>query len=339
VLAEVRASHRARASERSKVRSDTAPRRATQLDDASPPLDTRTCMLAAVSNEPRERFFERMRAWRAVQPWARLDPSALAIRDVAIVGPLQLSLRSRFESRGIRYELRAATERTLEHVSGPDPWASSVRLPDDAAVGQEVSQRLPMADIPMDCGMCSAQGDLSCHRCGGDGSVGSGKQRRQCPTCRGAGRVRCDQCRGSGGVLGTPSAWARLDEHLELRSLGTDALPLDVVFDLSEHPSPGELVHGQEAERLLEVRGDAGYRGQPTLTEELRRAAQSLLEAPGLPQGASVRSQSLEVRRTTVLEASLAGDAKLYAWGDPPRIHPKPAATTLLGKLFFFLAK
>lgn len=292
-----------------------------------------------MSHDPRERFVERMTAWHAVQPWARVAPRALSIASVAAVGPLQISLRTRFESRGIRYELRAASTRTLEHVAGPDPWASPLRLPSDAPVGHEVTQPLSVAEIPMDCGMCSAQGDVSCTRCDGTGSISSGKNRRQCPTCRGAGRVRCGQCEGSGGVLGRPSAWARMDEHEVLRTLGTDALPLDVVFDLSEHPSPGEVMHRQSAEQVHDVRGDAGYRGEPILTEAVRTAAEALLREPGTGVGARIHQQELTVTRTTVLEATLSGGAALYVWGEPPRVHPKLAATTLLGKLFFFLAK
>lgn len=294
-----------------------------------------------MSTELRDRFLERMSAWHAVQPWARVAPQALSITSVAAVGPLQIALRSRFESRGIRYELRAASTRTLEHVAGPDPWATSLRLPSDAPVGHEIAQPLSVAEIPMDCGMCSAQGDVSCARCDGTGSVSSGKNRRQCPTCRGGGRVRCDQCNGSGGVLGKPSAWARMDEHEALRTLGTDALPLDIAFDLTEHPSPGEVLHRQEAEQIHDVRGDAGYRGEPVLTTEVRSAAEALLRDPGIGAGARLHRQTLVVTRTTVLEASLGGggEQKLYAWGDPARVHPKSAATTLLGKLFFFLTK
>ncbi|MBN8616087.1 MAG: hypothetical protein J0L92_36180 [Deltaproteobacteria bacterium] len=293
-----------------------------------------------MSDAPRDRFLASMGAWHAVQPWARVSPRTLSIASVAAVGPLQIALRSRFESRGIRYQLRAAKTRTLEHVAGPDPWATALRLPSDARVGHEVTQALSIDEVPMDCGMCSAQGDLSCTRCGGTGSVGSGKRRDRCPTCRGAGRVRCDQCTGSGGVLGKPSVWARMDEHEALRTLGTDALPLEVVFDLSEHPSPGELLHRQAADQIHDVRGDAGYRGEPILTEDVRTAAEALLRDPGVAVGARVHHQELTVTRTTVLEATLTNGVALYAWGDDPvRVHPKPAATTMLGKLFFFLAR
>jgi hypothetical protein len=206
-------------------------------------------------------------------------------------------------------------------------------------VGHEVTQSLSVSEIPMDCGMCSAQGDLFCALCDGTGNVGSGKNRRRCPTCRGAGRVRCDQCKGSGGVLGKPSVWARMDEHEALRTVGSDALPLDIVFDLSEHPSPGEVIHRQDStEPIADVRGQAGYRDQVVLTDEIRRALEALLGEPGVPAGVAVHQQTLEVRRTVVLEATLEGGAKLYVWGDPTRVHPRTAATTFLGKLLFFLA-
>lgn len=285
--------------------------------------------------DPRESFLERMAQWRAVQPWARVDARGLSLREVKAVGPLQLSLETRYESRGIRYRfVREAATRPDAQAQPPDPWAVELELPRDAPVAREITRSLG-DELLVDCGECGAHGDVACTTCGGDGV----KDDSHCTVCRGKGVTKCRRCRGSGGVFGVPTVWARIDEHTALHTLGTDTLPIEVVLDLSEHPSVGEVVHRQEGdEPILEIRGEAGYRDQPLFDETLRRAIEKLLNEPGVPAGVAVHRQSLEVRRTPVLEATLDDGRTIHLWGDPPRVHPRSAASTLAGKLFSFLA-
>jgi hypothetical protein len=227
----------------------------------------------------------------------------------------------------------------MHDVPGPDPWATTLDVPEHAPVGFETARALAGAEIPLDCGVCSAQGEVRCPRCAGDGHVGSGRNRRRCDRCRGRGQVRCDTCEGSGGVIGSPEVWARIDQHVELRTAGTDALPLDVAFDLVDHPAPGSLLHRQEGERIEELRVPTGYRGEPVLAPDVSRVAETILREHGVATGARIRAQTLELRRTPVLEATLPEGALLHVWGDPPRVHPKDAALTWLGRIFRFLAK
>ncbi len=290
-----------------------------------------------MSLDPRESFLERMAQWRSVQPWARVDPHALAIREVTIVGPLQLRLETRYEARGIRYRVvREAPTRPDEHTEQPDPWAVALDIPLDAAVGHEITMSLGETERLLECAECSTQGDVLCATCVGTGAHSDGGH---CTVCRGKGVTKCRQCRGSGGVFGVPRVWARIDEHAALHTLDTDTLPLEVVLDLSERPSTGEIVHRQDGtEPILEIRGEPGYRDRPLFDDRLRRAIEKLLDEPGVPFGVAVHRQTLEVRRTPVLQATLTSGRTLYVWGDPPRVHPRSEATTLAGKLFFFLA-
>lgn len=179
-------------------------------------------------------------------------------------------------------------------------------------------------------------GDVVCATCGG---TSTHEDDGHCTVCRGTGVTKCRQCRGSGGVFGVPMVWARIDTHTALHTLDTETLPLEVVLDLSEHPSTGEIVHRQDGrEPIVEVRAETGYRDKPVFDEGPRRAIEKLLDEPGVPMGVAVHRQTLEVRRTPVLEATLASGRTLHVWGDPPRVHPRSAASTLAGKLFAFLA-
>jgi len=227
----------------------------------------------------------------------------------------------------------------MASVPGPDPWATELHMPPDAPVGHEDASMLRGADIPLDCAVCSAQGERTCERCGGDGSVGSGRNRRRCEVCEGRGQVTCTTCGGSGGMIGSPIVWGRIDTHEEIRTTGTDTLPLEVAFDLVERAAPGELLHRQEGELLTDVRLEGGYRGGSTLPPEVARTTEALLREPSVGTGARIRGQVLELRRTTVLEVRLEGGEAVYVWGEPPKVFPRGPLTTLLGHIFPFLAR
>ncbi|MBN8611514.1 MAG: hypothetical protein J0L92_13055 [Deltaproteobacteria bacterium] len=195
--------------------------------------------------DARQAFLERMAQWRAVQPWARVDARGLALRDVKVVGPLQLSLETRYEARGFRYRfVREAPTRPDEHAAQPDPWAVALDVPDYAKVGHAITKSLGDAELLLDCDECGAHGDVACTTCG---RTGTENDQGHCTVCRGTGVTKCRQCRGSGGVFGVPMVWARIDTHTALHTLDTETLPLEVVLDLSEHPSTRDLSRGGRA--------------------------------------------------------------------------------------------
>jgi hypothetical protein len=296
-------------------------------------------MTSVRESSHRERALSALIAWHRERAWARTDPRKLAITSVELAGPLQVVLRSVFESRGVRYELMPAVERTREAVSGPDPWAQSLAQPIDAAVGHELQVALTGAFVPMDCSTCSASGELRCLRCDGNGRIQSGRSSYVCPECLGAGNVRCSTCRGSGGLVGAPTAWSRIDAHEEMRTAGADALPLEVALDLAETPVTGEVIFRREGERIADAQESAGYRDGAAIPPELAETVRSILAGSGVPEGTKLRRQALEVRRAPVFEVTLERGATVYVWGTPAKVFPIAPVSTLLGRLMPFLAR
>jgi hypothetical protein len=263
--------------------------------------------------------------------WVARMPShraARAVRDVAWVGPMQILLRTTFEERGVRYRLAPAPRRD-EPDPPPDPWAVGLRHAEGAAVGDTVQQTSEDAAVHIDCAVCFATGDADCTPCDGDGKIGD----RTCGKCDGRGRHVCDACRGSGGVSGEPTFWSRLGLHEEVRSVGGRDLPVDVAADLAVSPQPGEVVHRQEGERLHDLVLVGGYRDAAREHEPLVDACRRLCADPGIPRGARVLGQVLEVRRVPVAWARLEGDAEVWCWGDPPRVWPVDVLASLWGRV------
>jgi hypothetical protein len=286
----------------------------------------------------REQALSALTAWHREKTWARVDPQKLEIASVERTGPLQVVLRSVFESRGVRYSLAPAQHRTAENVAGPDPWAASLHQPMNAAVGHELVEALDGL-VPMDCALCSACGETRCIPCDGMGRIQHGRRSHTCTHCGGRGQVRCDTCRGSGGLVGAPSAWSRIDAHEEMRTLGTDELPLEVALDLGESPIEGDVVHRLEAERITDARGLGGYREGAGVPGEIAEAVRALAAGSGVPETAKLRWQTLEVRRAPVFEVRLTSGATVHVWGTPPKVSPAAPVATLLGRLLPFLAR
>ncbi|MCA9610374.1 MAG: hypothetical protein KC619_32485, partial [Myxococcales bacterium] len=135
----------------------------------------------------REKALAALARWRGEQPWARVDPGALEIAEVAAVGPTQVRLTSIYEARGVRYELEPAPRRPALREDGPNPWNVSLEHPPDLPVGNEVRTALRGVTVHMDCGMCSGSGDLVCSQCDGSGRIQRGRSSYTCPSCHGRG--------------------------------------------------------------------------------------------------------------------------------------------------------
>lgn len=273
----------------------------------------------------RERALELLSRHAAERAWARRSPASLRVSDVQVTGPTQVVLRSIYEARGVRYLLQPAARRTLEDVPGPDPWSAPMVQPEGAPVGHELTHTLHGVTVPMDCGMCSATGEQSCPPCQGTGRVQHGNQSHRCSRCNGRGLIVCVTCHGSGGLIGHPTIWSRLEEHEEVRALGTDELPIDVAFDLMDARGEGEVVHRQEGSRVLEMRLEGGYRDAARTADAVARTARALCDAPGVPTGGRIVRQQLEVRRVPVFVVTLEGGRSLWVWGDPPKVSPTRA--------------
>jgi len=280
-----------------------------------------------------------LEAWRAGAPWARLDPRRVGIVSSHAAGPLQVVLRSVYETRGVRYELRPAPSRTLQSAPGPDPW-SSLPLPADAPIGAEVTLRRSMGlTTAFDCARCGAIGESTCHRCGGRGSVSSSGSTSRCPTCNGRGQQKCTLCGGSGGVLGDPSIWARLDSHEEVRwCASAEPLPDEISDALHEAVGEWPVLQRVEARPTLDARDLVGFRSH-VLSPQLLELALALLAHPGIPDGARLHAQILEVRQPEVIAARLASGTQIHVWGDPVRVHPSRPLLSWRGRLLPFLAR
>ena len=145
--------------------------------------------------DEREAALAALRRWRAQRAWARKDPATLTIARVEAAGSVQIVLTSIFEGRGVRYQLLAAPNRPRLNDPGPDAWAYPLEHPPGAPVGHEISNVVQGQRVHMDCGMCSAMGDMSCPTCHGTGQIQQGKNTRTCTRCGGAGRIICEQVR------------------------------------------------------------------------------------------------------------------------------------------------
>lgn len=281
----------------------------------------------------RDAALELLRAWHAVQPWARVDPRHLEVGEVKNVGPVEVLLRSEHEVRGVEYQLVPAARRDLSPPRTPDPWAFPLALPHDATVGASVRAPVEGHPVALDCTGCSGSGELKCHHCDGTGRIQGGRHSYTCPTCGGRMVLRCADCRGSGGMLGTPTVWARIDA-VEARRTADDAtLPTEVVVDLAERRVASELVWRREAVAIDRTMLD------PALGEATLALAVDLLASATPPARAETRRQMLEVRRMAVFEIRRVAGPTLWIWGEPPTVHPKSALASPLGRVLPFLAR
>lgn len=127
---------------------------------------------------------------------------------------------------------------------------------------------------------------------------------------------------------GEPIDGPPLQQHEEVRTLGARGLPVDVAADLALSEHPGDVVHRVEASRIEELVMPAGYRASVHVARDLGDAAAHLCEHHGVPPGARIVRQVLEVRRIGVAHLRLADGAEVWCWGDPPRLHPADALET-----------
>lgn len=273
----------------------------------------------------RERAMQALARWKAARAWARADPSALSVSNVEPVGPVQVALTSVFEARGVRYTLRPAPSRATVDEPGPDPWAVDLTHPPDAPVGHEVGEEVPGVSVHMDCGLCSAMGDMTCPRCDGMGRIQRGKRSEHCYHCGGRGQLQCEQCKGSGGLYGYPRVWSRIEERTVRRVHEADGLPNDVFLALSDDDHGGEPMHEQAGERIVDLVGDGSYRDAARSNDPLRQLVQKLCANPDVPDEARLLRQSLRLSRVAAWEITLEGGERLWVYGEPPRVSP-PAA-------------
>lgn len=272
-------------------------------------------------------------AWHAQQPWARLPPDRLSLASAQNVGPLEVLLWTRFEHRGVAYELQPAPRRDPSKATPPDPWAYPLAQPSDAPVGH--TQKLPLGGhpLPLNCSECSGTGDVRCRHCDGRGQVGHGKRAHACPVCGGRSVVVCDACRSTGTLLGAPTVWSRIGMAEDRRTSDNPDLPNEVAIDLADSKVPSQVIARVDAERV-----DASALGAD-VPAAARTNADALVLAPSIPEGARVLRQTLEVRRMSVYAIRLASGAELHLWGAPPKVHPRSAASSALGRLLPFLAR
>ena len=279
----------------------------------------------------RRAAIERLRVWHAKRRWARVDPYRLEVTNVRTLGPLEITLRTEHEVRGVDYHIGPATPRQLAPPAIPDPWQSALDLPADAPVG--ASARLGGGDpIVLDCTRCSGNGDHRCNTCGGTGTRGGGETGSNvCGTCRGSGQVACSACRRLGGVLATPALWARIDAVEARRVTDEAALPTEVALDLADREMHGHVVWHREGAVL-----DPASLETADLDATCEKLVRDVLSDPGIPAGARIRRQVLVVHRVSVYELQRASGEPLYVWGDPPTVHPRRALATPLGRLLGF---
>jgi len=273
----------------------------------------------------REAALHALERWRAQRSWARADPTKLTIARVEPVGPMQIVLRSVFEARGVKYTLEPAPSRPSLNEPGPDPWGVTLEQPPNPPIGHEVSARVPDVRVHMDCGLCSAMGDMTCTRCDGMGRIKQGKHSQTCPVCGGAGQIQCPQCVGSGGLFGHPTAWSRIEERTVRRVHESSTLPNEVFLALNEGDHGGEMIHEQQGEQIVDLVRQGGYRDAAGSEDPLRQLVQKLCENPDVPAGARLIRQSLRVSRVAAWEIALESGESLWVYGDPPRVSPAGA--------------
>lgn len=279
-----------------------------------------------------EQVLEMLADWRLAKPWARVDPKTLRITSVEPMGPTQIVLRSVLQTRLIRYEFKAA-KRPIFAAQEPDPWATEVTFPMEAEAGAEKRIKLG-AEVHLLCAGCTGEGRVECPECRGSGRAPLVK--RDCYTCDGETRVSCKTCDGGGGVRGLPTVIARLDAHEEIRTLGTEALPIEIVFALGESAAEGTTIHRQEDTQITEVRVmPTGYRDGQSVAPNVLEAAREMVMNPTIPERARVQHQTLELKRTTLFEVRLEDGTLFYVWDSPPKVHPHKPLATWLGKLVF----
>lgn len=281
----------------------------------------------------RELALERLRLWHAERPWARLAPSTIDVGEIRAIGPCEIELATRYEARGIAYDLVPAQQRSLERPQPPDPWAYPLEIGAQPPVGAEARFTPDVPLVGLDCTGCSGAGELKCEHCDGTGRIRAGRHSYPCPRCGGRSVLPCGACRGSGGVIGRPSVWARIGEARARRTTDDPSLPTEVAVDLADRPTSGETVWRIEAETITEAMLD------PSLDAAVLACARELLAAPDLPAAVRVHRQTLEVRRARVLEIRRISGATFWVWGDPPAVHPAGALASTMGRMLPFLGR
>ncbi len=271
-----------------------------------------------------------LEAWRGARSWARV--AVASAKEAVPVGPRQVYLSTFYEMRRIEYALQAASSRPDTEDPRPDPWAQPIEQPDEAKEHHRVS--LPLSGrLHLDCGLCFASGDVECATCQGEGSIGGGKSRRRCPSCRGAGRQDCESCRGSGGVYGRPVAVSEIKRCERMQISEASDLPVDALLELLDEEREGDVVQSHESERITEVpRRRGGYR-DAARDKELDAIVAKLARDPGVPEGGQIRRQRLEVRAVPAWRVTLNDEQTVFVYGTPPRVSPKRALQSPLGKL------
>lgn len=245
------------------------------------------------------------------------------VEELSWEGPIQLALTTRYELRGVRYDLSISLRRVAP-MPAPDPWAHDLRHADASRPGEEVTQQLDYLHVV--CRTCPGTGSADCPNCRGTGAEAQGAAEGPCGWCDGRGHIVCPECRSSGCLLAKPTVWSRIVEHKELRSMRAKRLPVDVAAELAVSGAAGVVTHRQEAPQIagLVARG-AGYRDSFRVEEPIVEVARSLCDAPGIEPGGRILHQVLEVTRVPVAHVRFARGRELWCWGDPPRIAPADA--------------
>lgn len=284
-------------------------------------------------HEDRERALAALRRWREGKPWARVDPAARSIAEVIPCGPVQAILTSHYESRGVRYELEPAPSRPARNEEGPDPWGVKLEQRRGAPVGAEVSTPISGTTVHMDCGLCSGIGDMTCPTCDGTGTVQTSQHHaKACYRCAGSGEITCTQCRGSGGMLGHPTVWSRIEEARRVRVHEPSELPLAVFLDLQDTDHGGEVIHEEEAERIVDLRRGGGYRDAASADDPMRALVQTVAVEHGVPEDGRILRQRLEIRRVSAYEVRLTDGRRLWVYGDPPAVEPAKALASFAAR-------
>lgn len=257
--------------------------------------------------------------WTARSYWSRLSVRPEDVVEARSVGPTQVVLRTTYEQRGVRYQLRPASRRPHEEDPAPKAWSFELTFPDGARLGAEIVHDVA-TDLHHDCGVCSATGQMNCPTCNGDGTIRRGKSTVTCPRCAGHTAIECESCQGSGGVFARPAVWARLEEAEVVRVREAEELPIDVLLDLQE-ASDGDLIHEQRAPHITSL--NTADSEEPSEVARFDDLVQELLAEPDLPKGARAREQHLEIRRVPAFAVTFRGGGEVFVYGEPPKARPE----------------
>ncbi len=313
--------HRARRASRSPTLGAVVTRSREQLEDdrggESGTVDPAT--------EAREMLV----AWARVARFARGDLDRATLESVRAVGPTQIVLRLLYEERTILITTLSAGP-PGEHVDPlPDRWSESLDVPLDTPLHQRVTGP-PSDPLAQTCSWCHGRALAECQSCEGDGETVDGEGAPvRCERCRGRGELPCVTCAETGRVLVRATLSGQLAQTEAVCLVDDERaheLPNEVYLDLQDTEHGGRVVLRHRGATLDGI-GGGGYR-DAALSGDVLERARALAARADVPRDARVRRFELEVRKVPAY-ALRVGRAEVIVYGEPPRVHPERALTSL----------